>query len=233
MADRPVRTVVCRGRRVTAARSLWLFGGVTNFNADAAMNDLWVSRDDGATWMGVTLEPMSDLPQPRGLIYDLAVWKGDLWLCGGGNYTDTVPRTYFNDVWRFEITDDSAAGVSGRWISIPQGPGLRWTAREYHNVAVFDDKLWVMSGWGPAYDDAGNRTVDAEGQSMDSNHDDVWFTEDGSNWQRLEADSIWPPGHADGVCVDARGLWHITGNGTFADGNVDVWLLTQQFVEVP
>lgn len=222
---RPVETgppAESYGRMLHAVGSfnnqVWVFGGSYDLgNAAHMLNDLWSSYD-GATWVKRAAE--GPRPSPRGMIYDLVEWSDEngfrcLCLCGGGTYApDAAARTCHNDVWYYYPFDPGApADRSDRWRQIlpdeGSGPFTRWAPREYHSVAVFDRKLWVMSGYNTA----------------DGNHNDVWYSANGVDWTQLASASIWNRGHADGVCVSPAGLWHCTGNGTFVDGIVDVWLL--------
>jgi hypothetical protein len=207
----------------TYNNKLWLFGGQTDLgNPSTALNDLWSSSDSGKTWKcEVKHNPSAkNQPKPRGMIYTLVEWKGYLWLCGGGTYNSTPEsRTYYNDVWRYS--------EKGRWEQIlPNEIGRsndRWSPRQYHNVIAYDDKLWVMSGFGY------NRSEKAPGLKdvKISNLKDVWVTTDGKKWQQAFKDEeiLWAPGHADGVCVSPEGLWKATGNGTLETGIRDVYLL--------
>jgi hypothetical protein len=123
-----------------------------------------------------------------------AVMNGRIWLLGGGTYDtpNTPKRKYFNDVW------SSADGV--HWTChIDHAP---WAPRQYHDVAVFDGKLWVLEGFSRA------------------NRNDVWYSSDGVNWRELP-DTPWKPRHAASVFVHDGSLWMVTGNNMQSD----VWRL--------
>ncbi len=77
-----------------------------------------------------------------------------------------------------------------------------WHPREYHEVAVFDDRLWVMEGW------------------QGANRNDVWYSPDGENWYEV-ADTPWAPRHAASVFVHDNALWMVAGNNM----QPDVWKL--------
>jgi len=100
---------------------------------EAFYNDVW-SSTDGAVWAQVAAHaPWS----PRGMIQGSVVFKGRMWLLGGGTYdTPAHPtRLFYNEVW------SSADGV--HWRKDAVAP---WAARQYHSVATFDNKMWVMAG---------------------------------------------------------------------------------------
>jgi hypothetical protein len=124
-------TVVHDGR-------IWVMGGQTMgkcvASSDAFHSDVWSTRD-GADWRReTTAAPWS----PRGMIGGSAVFRGRMWLLGGGTYdTPATPtRRFFNDV------RSSPEGV--RWTRHLEHAA--WPPRQYHDVAVYDDRLWVMEG---------------------------------------------------------------------------------------
>ncbi len=178
--------------------TIWVMGGQTlpQFAPaeEAFFNDVWRSAD-GTTWTRVTEHaPWS----PRGMIGGRVVFEGRMWLLGGGTYdTPTTPsRSFYNDVWS---SDD---GVS--WER--HAESTPWEPRQYHEVAVFDGKMWVLEGYNAA---SGNRR-------------DVWYSADGVNWHELP-DTPWAPRHAASVFVYDDALWMVAGNNM----SPDVWKLTR------
>jgi N-acetylneuraminic acid mutarotase len=175
---------------------IWILGGQTlpQFApaAERFYDDVWHSKD-GIEWQQLEL----DAPRwtPRGMIGGSAVFDNRVWILGGGTYeTPTRPdRSYYNDIW------SSADGVHWQ-CHLEAAP---WPGRDYHEVAVFDDKLWVLEG----YDGTGNRN-------------DVWYSPDGEIWHELP-DTPWAPRHAASVCVHRDALWVIAGNNMASD----VWKL--------
>lgn len=144
-------------------------------------NDVWCTTN-GVDWTRV----LEHAPwEPRGMIGGNVVFQDKLWLLGGGTYdTPLVPvRKLCNDVWN---TED---GVNWTLV-VDHAP---WRPRQYHDVAVFDDLMWVLEGAGP-----GNRN-------------DVWFSSDGVTWFELQ-NTPWPARHAASVFVYDGGLWMVAGN---------------------
>jgi len=179
-------------------KKLWVLGGQTlpQFAPDPPdelfYDDVWNSTD-GVTWTRVA--PSAPWAK-RGMIGGSVVFKGRMWVLGGGTYdTPATPtRKFYNDVW------SSADGVT--WTRhVERAP---WPPRQYHEVAVFDGRMWVMEG----YDGRGNRN-------------DVWYSSDGVNWQELP-NTPWAPRHAASVFVYDNALWVVAGNNMFPD----VWKLT-------
>jgi hypothetical protein len=181
-------TVAFQGR-------LWVMGGQTipQFAPYRACfySDVWTSAD-GIAWEKVA----DEVPawRRRGMIGGSAVFRDRIWILGGGTYDtpDTPDRLFYNDVW------SSADGVS--WECHREH--APWVPRQYHEVAVFDDRLWVMEGY------------------RDANRNDVWCSSDGVNWQEIP-DTPWAPRHAASVFVYDNALWMVAGNNMESD----VWRL--------
>lgn len=179
---------------------IWVIGGQTvpQFaKADERFyRDVWTSAD-GVAWE--KLVPKEPFWPQRGMIGGAAVLHGRLWLLGGGTYdTPKIPsRKFFNDVW------SSADGVS--WTKhLGRAP---WEPRQYHDVAAFDGRLWVMEGYNVK---GGNRK-------------DVWYSADGVNWYEVP-NTPWAPRHAASVYVHDGGLWMVAGNNMTSD----VWMLRRK-----
>jgi hypothetical protein len=179
---------------------IWIMGGQTlpqNVPGDEIFyRDIW-NTTDGVNWQQVkSKEPF--WPQ-RGMIGGSAVFQGRMWVLGGGTYDtpQTPSRKMMNDVW------SSADGVHWRRHT-DHAP---WSPRQYHDVAVFDNHLWVLEG----YDR--NRRI---------NLNDVWYSADGTNWEELP-NTPWAARHAASVFVYDDALWVVAGNNM----QPDVWKLTR------
>ncbi|MBI2298813.1 MAG: exo-alpha-sialidase [Armatimonadetes bacterium] len=176
---------------------IWVMGGQTlpQFApaTPAFHDDIWSSAD-GVRWERA--EPVGPHWSYRGMIGGAAVMNGRLWILGGGTYdTPEKPQREFqHDVWS---TDD---GV--HWTC--HTTAAPWTPRQYHDVAVWDGKLWVMEGWNQ------------------SNRNDVWYSSDGVEWHELPG-TPWAPRHAASVFVHQDALWMVAGNNMQSD----VWKLTR------
>jgi hypothetical protein len=179
---------------------IWVLGGQTTPQFAPAeerfYRDIWNSSD-GVRWQQV--KPREPYWSARGMIGGSAVFQNRIWILGGGTYdTPKVPtRQFYNDVW------SSADGVT--WsCHLEAAP---WHPRQYHDVAVFDHRLWVLEGY---HEDGGNRN-------------DVWYSADGVNWREVP-DTPWKPRHAASVFVHDNALWVVTGNNLESD----VWKLVSQ-----
>jgi len=174
---------------------IWILGGqsIPQFAPaeERFYNDIW-NTSDGINWEKVV--PKGNHWTHRGLIGGNVVFKDRMWILGGGTYdTPKQPkRKFYNDVW------SSGDGIN--WEKhLDHAP---WHPREYHDVAVYDNKMWVLEGW-----NQGNRN-------------DVWYSSDGENWLELP-ETPWSPRHASSIFVYDDALWVVTGNNLESD----VWKL--------
>lgn len=176
--------------------AIWVMGGQLMPKhvpgEEAFYHDVWRS-EDGIRWERILEHaPWAE----RGQIGGCAVHQGRIWLLGGGTFeTPNRPdRVFYHDVW------STADGI--HWeLATEHAP---WHPREYHEVAVFDNRLWVLEGWNQ------------------ENRNDVWYSEDGVTWHELP-DTPWAPRHAASVFVYRDALWVVAGNNM----TPDVWKLTR------
>ncbi|MBX7259999.1 MAG: hypothetical protein K1Y02_26830 [Candidatus Hydrogenedentes bacterium] len=174
---------------------IWVMGGQTTIlyapGPEVFYDDIWNSSD-GITWKRI--RPKGPHWSPRGLIGGHAVFNDRIWILGGGTYESPKSpiRNFYNDVW--------SSPDGKRWTChLEHAP---WHPRQYHDVAVWDNKLWVMEGW--------NKT----------NRNDVWYSSDGVTWHELK-DTPWKIRHAASVFVFDDALWMVAGNNM----EPDVWKL--------
>jgi hypothetical protein len=161
---------------------------------EAFYRDVWTSAD-GVAWERI--EPEGPCWSARGMIGGAAVFNDRIWVLGGGTYdTPAMPtRQFHNDVW------SSADGQT--WERhLEAAP---WAPRQYHDVAVFDERLWVLEGY------------------YQRNRNDVWHSADGVHWHEV-ASTPWKPRHAASVFVHNGALWMVAGNNMESD----VWRLERE-----
>ena len=185
---------------------LWIIGGQTIAGfvesdhlsiQDSFYRDVWKSPD-GHEWTRVT----KTAPwKKKGMVGGSIVLNSKLWLLGGGTYETplTPERTFSNEIWN----------TSDGMIWEPISKSSPWMARQYHDVAVFDKKMWVLGGYGINH----------------KNLNDVWYSPDGITWTELP-DTPWTKRHASSVFVFDQCLWIMAGNNTWPMVP-DVWKLTK------
>ena len=176
---------------------LWVIGG----HDGAFKNDVWWSQD-GATWTEVPPEERGSEHFSARSSHQVVVYDDQLWLIGG-----LADDGYKNDVWRSE---DGAT-----WEEVlptnPTPTDPRFSERSDHQVALYDDKLWVIGGWnGTDY------------------YDDVWQSEDGQTWEQVvPTDPHFSERSHHQVVAHNDQLWVIGGwEGGSARKN-DVWRLLE------
>jgi len=178
---------------------IWVIGGQTmpRFapSDEIFYRDQW-NTTDGIHWERVV--PEEPYWSARGMIGGNVVFKDRIWIFGGGTYDtpQTPKREFYNDVW------NSPDGV--HWERLVEN--APWNPRQYHDVAVFDNRMWVLEGY---YKEGGNRK-------------DVWYSADGVDWRELP-DTPWNPRHAASVFVYDDALWMVAGNNM----ERDVWKLVR------
>jgi hypothetical protein len=186
-------TVAWRGK-------VWVMGGQTVPSVAAAQEvfyrDVWTSAD-GVRWDRLT--PREQCWGARGKIGGSAVFQDRIWVLGGGTYhTPKRPAAVdYNDVW------STADGVNWK-RHVERAP---WEARTYHDVAIFDGRMWVLEGTSIG---TGNRK-------------DVWYSADGVNWYEVPG-SPWQARHAASVFVHDNALWLVAGGHM----DRDVWKLVRR-----
>ena len=185
---------------VTFRNRIWVIGGQTMpafAKGDEVFHrDIWSSAD-GVKWEQTI--PQGLYWSPRGMIGGSAVFQDRIWILGGGTYDTprTPTRNFYNDVW------SSADGVHWQQATAV----APWQPRQYHDVAVFDGRLWVLEGYSQG---TGNRR-------------DVWHSADGVHWQEVP-NTPWKPRHAASVFVHNNALWMVAGNNMESD----VWKLERK-----
>lgn len=175
---------------------LWVAGGQSLHGPREDFvyhNDVWNSAD-GVNWVQVAADAPAGPTRwsGRGILNDLVEFNGRMWLVGGGRYRDdAVGSSFFREVW--STTD----GVV--WTQHTTPP---WQGRIWHDVRVWDGKLWMMFG----------------GSNI-GNLNDTWYTEDGETWTAFAADrNIHPGSHAQGLAVADDFLLYAGGNYSFGVG---------------
>lgn len=108
-------------------------------------------------------------------------FQDKIWCIGGRRASDNVR---IDDVW------NTSDGIT--WTQVTASGGFG--GRVFHNVLVYNNKLWVMGG-------QNNTPVELN---------DVWYSSDGITWTQATAAAAWPIRHAASVCVH-NGEMYISG----------------------
>lgn len=170
---------------------MWVLGGQEN--SSYYISDAWSSAD-GLNW---TLENSEPGWYPR-LDHTALVFNDKLWLISGDHYGN-------NEIWSSEDGQTWSAIIS----DLDDDDG-EWYNRSGHTSVVFDDKMWIIGGYGMG------------------EYEEVWASIDGVNWSRLMDSAEWNARSNHTSLVFDDKIWIIGGSGS--DGGMlsdysDVWYL--------
>lgn len=184
--------------------------------ASTIHGDVWVSPDLGETWVELLADAESaGLWKNRA--YFEAVTLGDhIYIMGGQNFTTiipgpppdfsltVIPSEFFKDVWRsadglnWEMMTDDA-----EWARIPVNGGPS-QGRAGLSAVSFKGKLWLMGG------SLGDDNSIGGGENNRQVFNDVWFSEDGSEWHLATDNAPWEA-RAGGVALVKNGWLYLMG----------------------
>ena len=170
-------------------------GGTSNNN----YNDVWRSKDDGATWTQVDTSSSSSMWTPRYGQSSVVMPDGSIVLMGGDqNPSSGAP---LNDVWR--STDEGAT-----WTEVNTSPG--WSPREvFSSVAMPDGSIVLMGGMGT--------------------NDVWRSTDDGKTWTKVNENAEWPIRWAESsVAMPDGSIVLMGGQGVDNVYLNDVWRSTDE-----
>ena len=145
-------------------------------------NDAW-SSVDGSNW----IQESSQVWPSGGAESTAVAFDGKIWVLGGWYYNGTNLNTIRN----------SPDGKT--WQTITP-TGSIWEPRWDHQAIVFDNKIWVMGG-------------EKRGSGPpDTNHNDVWYSADGTNWVETIPSANWPARSRFASTIFDNKLWIATGD---------------------
>lgn len=170
---------------------LYILGGQSSGEEGAGLTDVWAGFN-GALWKRIA----SGLPfLGKNISGCAASFNGRIWVVGGGYYTDNFSsRVYTNEIY------SSEDGIT--WQREPDGP---WLGRQYADLCVWNNRLWMIAGCNTA------------------NLSDIWYMTDDGEWHELETPADFEPRHASGVGVYNDKLVIVCGNY-----HNDCWVIEKQ-----
>jgi hypothetical protein len=197
--------------------------------------DVWVSPDLGETWVELLEDAESDGLWNNRAYFEAVTHSGHIYIMGGQDFTTInpgppptiTPSAFFKDVWRSrngvdweQMTDDA------EWAQFPSqecqfGPPVS-QGRAGLSAVSFKGKLWVLGG---SQGDDLSISV-PPGPNCRELFNDVWYSQDGSEWQLATDDAPWEA-RAGGVALVKGGwLYYMGGEKGFTgedDYFNDVW----------
>ncbi len=178
-------------------------------------NDVWSSAD-GVNWVQHT----DNAPWAGRAGLSAAVFDGEIYVMGGSFNDDPAIiggpplRVYFNDVWK------SADGVNWELMTA----AAPWAPRAGGVAVVKGDYLYMVGGE--------DGFICLPGQRCPPYYNDVWRTQDGTNWELVTSAAQWTPrpGHQCLVLQDqfvlfgGFGLSPDPSNPFLPSNPMDVWV---------
>ncbi len=130
---------------------------------------------DGKSWIAINENvPWGpDRKEPGFLVHN-----DKLFLIGGTNEPRNGILEYKNDVW------SSFDGIA--WDRLTESAA--WEPRRWHSAISHSGRIWLINGL--------NHNLWPEGCS---NAADIWFSENGINWNKYKSPNIWTSRHASYV----------------------------------
>ncbi len=230
-----------RGRHASVVfdNKMWVIGGDNWYSAGNELNDAWYT-EDGENWVQATADGGFE---PR-FGHKVVAFDNKIWLFGGRDVNNS-----FNgkQVWYSEdgVTWTQAIQDAGINLNLSEfivfegkiwrigaysdtniystTDGINWTLeaenapfgqRHYHSLTVWDNKIWLLGGSNKATNELIELT-------------DVWYSEDGVNWQIASEDAGFTPTASQAALTFENKIWKIAGGGGFQSSAVynDVWTI--------
>jgi len=160
-----------------------------------AFGDVW-SSTDGENWEQIS----AMAPWGGRYNHSVLVHHDKIWVIAG--YSKPDPGGNCDDIWSSSNGRDWERVISS----------LPWGKRTGMGVASEGDYIWVSGGY-------------AGGLTQNKSYNDVWSSEDGRTWKRMEASAPWSArcGHAS---LGFKGNLWIIGGETLPQkkfGRQDLW----------
>ena len=137
---------------VVFKNKIWVLGGRDGINS--LKNDVW-SSPNGISWTRAT----NNAGWAARYSHSSVVFENKMWVLGG--YDGIRPNYRKNDVW---------SSVDGTNWDSSYGCCRLVYGRFGHSSVVFDNKIWVLGGWGR------NLSI----------YNDVWSSSNGSSWTQVK-----------------------------------------------
>ncbi|XLS27821.1 kelch repeat-containing protein [Flavobacteriaceae bacterium M23B6Z8] len=208
---------------------VWSVGGINAYSGGDASSDVW-SSTNGVNWISVT----SDQFEAR-TGHTLTVFDNKLWLIGGRSNSGMFLRDvwYSEDGTNWTLATDSGAFLSaafhstvvfnGRMYLITDSSGgnvsvwsstngadwrnetsTAFPAREKFRSVVFNNEIYVLGG-----------------ELTTTIYNEIWRSNDGISWTRVNTNSVFSPRYAHTATVYNNKVWVAGGFGTSGpEGNL-------------
>ena len=157
---------------LTLNNTFYVIGGATlpDFNSGGSIFSGQPQNSVSTSSNGSDWTESTGMAFPARALYRGAVFNNEMYILAGNNLSLGFPSTASAEVWK------SSTGTD--WSLATDAAGF--VARSTPAVFVHDGKLWITGGGG----------VNVPGP--ESLYNDVWYTEDGSNWTQVNVTAPYP-----------------------------------------
>jgi len=221
---------------------MWLMGGSTISGTwmSGKANDVWYSSD-GINWtQAVASAPWQGRYRHTSVVFDNKIWVigggtngggwlNDIWYSSDGiNWTQSTPSApwtprychssvvYNGKMWVIGGNYAPGQNLNDVWYS---SDGVNWTKatanaawspRDFQTTVSFNDGIFLLGG----LSNGTNGTP----------QNDVWFSQDGINWNQITSSTIWSARYGHNSEVFNGKIWVIGGvSSTTGPCLNDVW----------
>ncbi|MFS4493102.1 hypothetical protein [Maribacter sp. 2308TA10-17] len=219
-----------RHEMIVFDNKLWIIGG---FDSEGPIGDVWNS-EDGVTWNLVTDSAgFGNVSGHSVIVFDDKMWltqEGAVWFSDNGavwtlasddgigqlriRHTSVV---FEDKMWVIGGANEGANNVMSSndgitWVVVNDAPSFideNSFERRGHTSVVFDDKIWVIAGFGGK--------VEAT---------DIWYSKDGKDWLLSTEESAYSGRVSHESVVYNNKIWVIGGQDVITnDRKNDVWFI--------
>ena len=172
----------------THQNKLYIIGGQVSLEPSSGLGDVWASPN-GYAWR--RFAGAQDF-LGKNLAGAVASFMDKLWVIGGGEYghPDSSER------W----TNHIYSSLDGRsWTREPDAP---WSGRQFADVCVWDNKLWIIGG------------------HNGKNLSEIWYMMKNGSWHQYQPSNLFVPRHASAVATYNDKLVIVCG-----DQNNECWVI--------
>jgi hypothetical protein len=209
-----------------------------DFNPFASLihGDVWVSGDYGITWTEILADAESEGLWKNRAYFEAVTTEEYIYVFGGQNFTTAlppsapnfqvtiVPSEFFKDVWRssdgvnWELMSSDAEWATTSQNCPVEGAGSQ--GRAGLSAVYFKEKLWLMGG------SQGDDNSIGGGLNCRQFYNDVWYSEDGSEWIQATGNAPWEARAGGVALVKGDWMYYMGGEKGFiaeTDYFNDVW----------
>lgn len=193
----------------TTDDSIWFQGGLSPAN-EIRHRTLYKGDEVMIYLTNADLKNHEDIANYKNREYSVTLHNDKICLAGG---TDHSTGLYSDASFRNEVYY-STDGINWRFTTSNENP---WQGRTDHSFVSFNGKMWIMGG-----------TAFKENTSPGTSINDIWFSDNGINWELATENAPWAKRSVHECFVFKNKLWVLGGYPFFTNNSDglyfhDVW----------